>query len=84
MRHRKKGGARRQGPRERFVMLPTDLLVHSDWTHRPAAARVIFVDMCKIHHHGSEHGLSNNGQIGYGCAAGAKATNCRSRPLTGC
>jgi hypothetical protein len=31
--------------------------------------------MCKLHHHGSERRPSNNGQIGYGCAAGAKAAN---------
>jgi hypothetical protein len=31
--------------------------------------------MCKLHHHGSERRPSNNGQIGYGCGAGAKAAN---------
>jgi DNA-binding transcriptional regulator YhcF (GntR family)/DNA-binding XRE family transcriptional regulator len=36
---------------------------------------VIFIDMCKIHRHGSEHCPSNNGQIGYGYAAGAKAAS---------
>jgi hypothetical protein len=36
---------------------------------------VIFIDMCKIHHHGGKRGPSNNGQIGYGCAAGAKAAS---------
>src|SRR6202035_1443483 len=75
VRHRKKAGAGRQGPRERFVMVPTDLLVHPDWTHRRAAARVIFIDMGKRHHHGGERGASNNGRIGYGCAAAAKAAN---------
>jgi DNA-binding transcriptional ArsR family regulator len=74
MKYRKRRFANRRR-RERFIMIPRDLLVHPDWTHRPAAARVIFVDMCKIHHHGSERGPSNNGRIGYGCAAGAKATN---------
>jgi hypothetical protein len=59
--------------RERFTMVPTALLVHSDWTYQRAAARVMFIDMCKIHHHGSERGPSNNGQIGYSCAAGARA-----------
>jgi hypothetical protein len=54
-------------------MVPTALLVHSDWTYQRAAARVMFIDMCKIHHHGSERGPSNNGQIGYSCAAGARA-----------
>ena len=75
MKRRKKAGARRQKPRERFVMVPTDLLVHPDWTHLPAPARVIFIDMCKRHHHGGERGPSNNGRIGYGCAAAAKAAN---------
>jgi hypothetical protein len=75
VRHRKKAGAGRQGPRERFVMVPTDLLVHQDWTHRRAAARVIFIDMSKRHHHGGKRGASNNGRIGYGCAAAAKAAN---------
>lgn len=56
-------------------MIPRALLVHSDWTHRSAAARVIFVDICKRHHHGSKRGTGNNGQIGYGCAAGAQAAN---------
>jgi hypothetical protein len=56
-------------------MVPTDLLVHPDWTHRRAAARVIFIDIGKRHHHGGERGASNNGRIGYGCAAAAKAAN---------
>ncbi len=75
MKRRNKAGAGRRKPRERFIMLPRALLVHPDWTHRPAPARAIFIDMCKIHHHGSERGASNNGRIGYGCAAGAKAAN---------
>jgi hypothetical protein len=61
--------------RERFTMLPADLLVAADWTRLPPAARAIFIDMCMLHHHGSEHGSSNNGHIGYGCAAGARAAN---------
>jgi hypothetical protein len=72
---RKKGTARRQGRRERFIMIPTALLEHQDWTHLPAPARAIFIDVCKIHHHGGERGPSNNGRIGYGCVAGAKAAN---------
>jgi hypothetical protein len=35
----------------------------------------MFLDMCMIHRHGGGHGPNNNGQIGYGCAAGAKAAN---------
>jgi hypothetical protein len=66
---------KRRFANRRFIMIPRALLVHPDWTHRAAAARVIFVDMCKIHHHGSERRPSNNGQIGYGCVAGAKAAN---------
>jgi len=57
-------------------MIPRALLVDPEWSHRPAAARVIFIDMSKIHHHGSEHRPSNNGRIGYGCAAAAKAAEC--------
>jgi hypothetical protein len=71
----KKAGAGRQKRRERFIMIPRALLVDPEWTHLPAAARVIFIDMCKIHHHGSERLPSNNGRIGYGCAAGAKAAS---------
>jgi hypothetical protein len=56
-------------------MLPKALLVHTDWIHLPATARVIFLDICKMHHHGGERWPGNNGQIGYGCAAGAKAAN---------
>jgi hypothetical protein len=56
-------------------MLPANLLVAPDWVGVPAAARAIFINMCMLHHHGSEHGPSNNGRIGYGCAAGARAAN---------
>jgi hypothetical protein len=56
-------------------MLPTALLVDTAWTHLPATARVIFVDICTLHRHRSDRGLGNNGTIGYGCAAGAKAAN---------
>jgi hypothetical protein len=75
VKHHKKASAERQGRRERFVMIPTALLVHTDWIHLPAAARVILIDICKMHHHGGWLGPSNNGQIGYGCAAGAKAAS---------
>ena len=75
MKRRKKASAGRQGRRERFLMLPTALLVHTVWIHLPATARVIFIDICKSHHHGGERGPGNNGQIGYGIAAGAKAAN---------
>jgi hypothetical protein len=54
-------------------MLPMNLLVRPVWTNLPAAARVIFLDMCMIHRHGGGRGPRNNGQIGYGCVAGAKA-----------
>ncbi len=56
-------------------MIPTALLVHTDWIRLPATARVIFIDICKMHHHGGERGPGNNGQIGYGCAAGARAAS---------
>lgn len=75
MKRLRKASARRPGRRERFIMVPTSLLTHPDWTGLPATARIIFIDMCKLHHHGSARGSSNNGQIGYGCAAGAKAAN---------
>jgi hypothetical protein len=45
------------------------------WVSLPATARVIFLDMCKIHRHAGERGTGNNGQVGYGCAAGARAAN---------
>src|ERR1700730_4565261 len=72
---KRKAAAGCQGRRERFVMLPTALLVEPNWIYLPATARVIFINMCKIHHHGGERGPSNNGRIGYGCAASAKAAN---------
>jgi len=75
MKRRKKASAGRHGHGERFIMVPRALLTHPDWTQLPATARVIFIDMCMIHHHGGKRGPSNNGQIGYGCAAGAKAAN---------
>ena len=75
VKHRKKVNEGRKRRAERFIMIPTGLLVTPAWIHRRAAARVIFIDMCKLHHHGSERRPSNNGQIGYGCAAGAKAAN---------
>ncbi len=56
-------------------MLPRALLVDLVWTNLPATARVIFLDMCKIHRHASARGPGNNGHIGYGCAAGARAAN---------
>jgi hypothetical protein len=64
-----------QKPREPFVMIHRALLVHTVWTQRRAAARVIFVDMCQRHRHASERGPTNNGRIAYGCAAGAEAAN---------
>jgi len=75
VKHRKKVNEGRKRRAERFIMIPTGLLVTPAWIHRRAAARVISIDMCKLHHHGSERRPSNNGQIGYGCAAGAKAAN---------
>jgi hypothetical protein len=59
--------------RERFTALPTDLLVSRVWVELPPSACVIFVDMCKRHLHRSDYRPTNNGKIGYGCAAGAKA-----------
>ena len=73
MKGRKRDRAGRQRKSEPFIMLPMDLLVRPVWTNLPAAARVIFLDMCMIHRHGGGHGPRNNGQIGYGCVAGAKA-----------
>jgi hypothetical protein len=70
-----KAAGGRQVRRERFTMLPADLLVAADWTRLPPPARAIFINMCMLHHHSSEHGPSNNGRIGYGCAAGAGAAN---------
>ena len=73
--HRKKVSEGRQKRAERFIMIFRALLVNPARTHRRPAARVIFIDMCKLHHHGSERRPSNNGQIGYGGAAGAMAAN---------
>ena len=75
MKWRKRAGRLSKVRVEQFTMLPTKLLTSKDWTRLPPAARVIFVDMCKRHHHGGQRGPSNNGEIGYGCAAGAKAAN---------
>jgi hypothetical protein len=61
--------------RERFTALPTELLVSRGWIELPPPARVIFVDMCKRHLHGSDYRPTNNGKIGYGCADGGKAAN---------
>ena len=72
---RQKASARRREEREPFIMLPRALLVDPVWVSLPATARVIFLDMCKIHRHAGERGTGNNGQVGYGCAAGARAAN---------
>jgi hypothetical protein len=56
-------------PEERFILIPVTLLTRSEWIQQDPAARVIFVDVCR------RNNGSNNGQIGYGCAAGAKAAN---------
>jgi len=50
-------------------MIPAALLTHSVWIEQQPAARVIFIDVCK------RHNGRNNGEIGYGVAAGAKAAN---------
>jgi hypothetical protein len=71
----KKASTRRREDREPFIMLPRALLADPVWVSLPATARVIFLDMCKIHRHAGERGSGNNGQIGYGCAAGARAAN---------
>ena len=73
MKRRNIARARRKNGSERFIMIPRPLLVQSEWAHLPAAARVIFIDMCKVHRHRGEHAAGNNGQIAYGCAAAAKA-----------
>lgn len=75
MKGRNKPAAKRRRQRERFIMIPCDLLVRSDWIHLPPAARVIFLGMCMLHHHGGERGPSNNGRIGYGSAAAGRAAN---------
>ncbi len=56
-------------PGERFLMLSDNLLTHPVWIEQQPAARVIFIDICK------RHNGRNNGAIGYGCAAAAKAAN---------
>jgi hypothetical protein len=68
MKGRKKGVSL-SAPGDRFLMIPAGLLTHSEWTQLDPAARVIFIDVCK------RHNGRNNGAIGYGCAAGAKAAN---------
>jgi hypothetical protein len=50
-------------------MILAALLTHSVWIEQQPAARVIFIDVCK------RHNGRNNGEIGYGVAAGAKAAN---------
>jgi hypothetical protein len=68
----------RHVPGERFTMFPARLFTHQKWIELPPTARVILIDMSKRHHHGvpgDPNRPSNNGQIGYGCAAGAKAAN---------
>ena len=50
-------------------MIPDGLLTHAEWVRLPPAARAIFIDICK------RHNGRNNGEIGYGCAAAAKAAN---------
>jgi hypothetical protein len=60
-----------------FAMYPDRLFIDRDFIALPAAARVIFFDMGRLHRHGPP---SNNGSIGYGCAAGAKAAN--ASPMT--
>jgi hypothetical protein len=72
---RKKASFGRREERELFIMLPRALLVDPVWVSLPATARVIFLDMCKIHRHAGGRGSGNNGQIGYGCAAGTRAAN---------
>jgi hypothetical protein len=66
MRSRKKV-AKRAASSEPFVLFPEGLLTHQVWIHLDPAARVIFIDVCK------RHNGRNNGAIGYGCSAGAKA-----------
>jgi hypothetical protein len=56
-------------------MIPCDLLVRSVWIQLRPAARAIFINMCTLHHHGGERGPSNNGRIGYGCAAAGRAAD---------
>src|SRR4051794_23358905 len=56
-------------PGEQFLLIPANLLTHPVWIELYPAARVIFIDICK------RHNGSNNGAIGYGAAAGAKAAN---------
>jgi hypothetical protein len=70
--HNRKG---KHAPGEQFIMLPRNLLVHDDWYSLPAHARVIFINMCMRHYHEDRKRNTNNGYIGYGCAAGAKAAN---------
>src|SRR6266851_1345359 len=67
--NRRKKRANLSAPGERFLMLPDNLLTHGEWIQLDPAARVIFIDVCK------RHNGNNNGAIGYGCAAGAKAAN---------
>jgi hypothetical protein len=54
---------------ERFLMIPNNLLTHPKWIQHDTSTRVIFIDVCK------RYNGTNNGTIGYGCAAGAKAAN---------
>jgi hypothetical protein len=68
MRGRKKR-SKRAAPKEPYVLVPAGLLTHQEWVQLDPAARVIFIDVC------TRHNGRNNGAIGYGCAAGAKAAN---------
>ena len=74
MKPRKRAGfGRRSG--DPFTLIPRNLLASREWTELRPAARVIFVDMAKRHRQSGGYGPDNNGQIAYGCLAGARAAN---------
>jgi len=71
------GGRRKRrnlAPGETFILIPRRLLTHKDWISQTPTARAILLDM-SVFHNGR-----NNGAIGYGTRAGAKAANCS--PMT--
>ena len=71
------GGRRKRrklAPGETFILIQRLLLTHKTWISQTATARVILLDM------GVRHNGKNNGEIGYGTRAGAKAAQCS--PMT--
>jgi len=72
MKQRKFG---RRTHRDPFTLVPLKLMASPEWRALQPAARVIFIDIARRHRHEGSHGPDNNGRIGFGCTAGARAAN---------